>query len=332
MQPGVAALFAVAGRDPRQASAGDFGFAIGPRLNAAGRLADMTLGIECLLSDDPARATELATLLDTINRERRTLEAGMREDAEKQVDRAFALTGEIEPALAVFDPSFHEGVVGIIAARLKDRLHRPSFVFALGQDGALKGSGRSIDGFHLRDALDLVSKRHPGLLVRFGGHAMAAGCTIARADFETFRGALQQTAIEGLGVSGAERTIFSDGPLGSEHFDPTTARLLDDQVWGAAFDALAERRSRERDALETHARRAKTATEFSSPRPVVTHESVTLRSPERGLDPIPLSRPSESAPARQPAPHHDPVYGSQSTPTRVPMCNAWSSGVLEVAG
>jgi single-stranded-DNA-specific exonuclease len=237
MQPGIAALFAVAGRDPRQASAGDFGFAIGPRLNAAGRLADMTIGIECLLSDDPVRAHELATLLDAMNRERRTLEAGMRDDAEAQVDRAFALSGEVEPALAVFDPSFHEGVVGIIAARLKDRLHRPSFVFALGQDGALKGSGRSIDGFHLRDALDLVSKRHPALLVRFGGHAMAAGCTIARADFETFRDALQQVAAEGLGANALERTVFSDGPLAAEHFDPRTARLLEDQVWGAAFDA-----------------------------------------------------------------------------------------------
>jgi len=234
---GIAALFAVAGRDPSQASAADFGFAIAPRLNAAGRLADMTLGIECLLSDDAARATELAAMLDAINRERRTIEATMREDAEAQVDRAFALSGEAEPALAVFDPSFHEGVVGIIASRLKDRLHRPSFVFALGQDGALKGSGRSIDGFHLRDALDLVSKRHPGLLVRFGGHSMAAGCTIAAADFETFRAALQVVAREGLGAGAVERTIFSDGPLGAEHFDAATARLLDDQVWGAAFDA-----------------------------------------------------------------------------------------------
>ena len=237
MQQGVAALFAVAGREPRQASAADFGFAIGPRLNAAGRLADMTLGIECLLTDDPARANELATLLDTINRERRTLEAGMRGDAEKQVDRAFALTGKIEPALAVFDPSFHEGVVGIIASRLKDRLHRPSFVFALGQDGALKGSGRSIEGFHLRDALDLVSKRHPGLLVRFGGHAMAAGCTIAAADFEVFRGALQGVAREGLDAATLERTLVSDGPLAAEHFDPATVRLLEGQVWGSAFDA-----------------------------------------------------------------------------------------------
>ena len=234
---GVAALFAVAGRDPRQASAADFGFAIAPRLNAAGRLADMTLGIECLLSDDAARAAELAGMLDAINRERRTIEATMREDAEAQVDRAFALSGEAEPALAVFDPSFHEGVVGIIASRLKDRLHRPSFVFALGQDGSLKGSGRSIDGFHLRDALDLVSKRHPGLLLRFGGHSMAAGCTIAAAGLATFRAALQGVAREGLGAGAVERTIFSDGPLGAEHFDPATARLLDDQVWGAAFDA-----------------------------------------------------------------------------------------------
>ena len=237
MQPGVAALFAVAGREPRQASAADFGFAIGPRLNAAGRLADMTLGIECLLSDDAARAHELAATLDAINRERRTLEATMREDAEAQVDRAFALSGAVEPALAVFDPSFHEGVVGIIASRLKDRLHRPSFVFALGQDGALKGSGRSIEGFHLRDALDLVSKRHPGLLVRFGGHAMAAGCTIAAADFEVFRGALQGVAREGLDAATLERTLISDGPLAAEHFDPATVRLLDDQVWGSAFDA-----------------------------------------------------------------------------------------------
>ncbi len=194
MQPGVAALFAAAGRDPRQASAGDFGFALGPRLNAAGRLADMTLGIECLLADDPARAAELAGALDAINRERRTVEAGMREQAERLVDRALAAAGEVDAAFAVYDPDFHEGVVGIIASRLKDRLHRPTFVFALGQDGALKGSGRSVEGLHLRDALDLVSKHHPQLLKRFGGHAMAAGCTIAPESLELFRSALQEAA------------------------------------------------------------------------------------------------------------------------------------------
>ena len=196
MQPGVAALFAAAGRDPRQASAGDFGFALGPRLNAAGRLADMTLGIECLLTDDPARAAELAGALDAINRERRTVEAGMREQAERLVDRALAAAGEVDAAFAVYDPDFHEGVVGIIASRLKDRLHRPTFVFALGQDGALKGSGRSVEGLHLRDALDLVSKRHPGVLKRFGGHAMAAGCTIALESLDLFRSALQDAARE----------------------------------------------------------------------------------------------------------------------------------------
>ena len=237
MQAGVAALFAVAGRDPAEASAADFGFALGPRLNAAGRLADMTLGIECLLTDDAARAHELAAALDAMNRERRTLEAGMREGAETQVDRALALTGEIEPALAVFDESFHEGVVGIIASRLKDRAHRPAFVFAVGQDGLLKGSGRSIEGFHLRDALDLISKRQPALLVRFGGHAMAAGCTIARADFETFRTALQAVAADGLGASSHERAVLSDGPLDARHFDAATVRILDAEVWGPAFDS-----------------------------------------------------------------------------------------------
>ena len=237
MQAGVAALFAVAGRNPAEASAADFGFALGPRLNAAGRLADMTLGIECLLTDDAGRAQEIAAALDAMNRERRTLEAGMREDAEAQVDRALALTGEIEPALVVFDESFHEGVVGIIASRLKDRAHRPAFVFAVGQDGLLKGSGRSIEGFHLRDALDLVSKRQPALLVRFGGHAMAAGCTIARADFEAFRCALQEVAADGLGAASHERAVLSDGPLDARHFDAATVRVLDAEVWGPAFDS-----------------------------------------------------------------------------------------------
>ena len=237
MQAGLAALFEVAGRDPRQASAADFGFSIGPRLNAAGRLADMTLGIECLLSDDPTRAGELARQLDAMNVERRSLEAGMRDEAEAQVDRAIALSGAVDAAVAVFDPGFHEGIVGIIASRLKDRLHRPVFVFAPGQDGSLKGSGRSIEGFHLRDALDLVSKRQPSLLKRFGGHAMAAGCTIGSGDFDTFRAAFVAVARESLGAVAAERTLFSDGPLDASHFDVATARLLESQVWGAAFDA-----------------------------------------------------------------------------------------------
>jgi single-stranded-DNA-specific exonuclease len=236
MQPGIAALFAVAGRDPRDAAAADFGFALGPRLNAAGRLADMTLGIECLLTDDAARAAELATALDAINRERRQLEAGMREDAEALVDRALAAAGTVAPAFAVFDPGFHEGVVGIIASRLKDRLQRPTFVFALGQDGDLKGSGRSVEGVHLRDVLDLVSKRQPQLLKRFGGHSMAAGCTIARADLDPFRAALRDAA-QALGAAPAEQRIATDGPLAVAHWNADTVRLIERQVWGAAFEA-----------------------------------------------------------------------------------------------
>ncbi|MGZ5251040.1 MAG: single-stranded-DNA-specific exonuclease RecJ [Caldimonas sp.] len=236
MQPGVAALFAVAGRDPRQASAADFGFAIGPRLNAAGRLADMTLGIECLLCDDAGRAAELAGALDAINRERRSVEAGMREQAEALVDRALAEAGSVEAAFAVYDPAFHEGVVGIIASRLKDRLQRPTFVFALGQDGSLKGSGRSVEGLHLRDALDLVSKRHPSLLRRFGGHAMAAGCTIASDSIELFRSAFQAAAAALTTAPPAHR-VASDGPLAAEHWNVATARLIEAQVWGASFEA-----------------------------------------------------------------------------------------------
>ena len=235
MQPGLAALFAAAGRDARRASAFDFGFALGPRINAAGRLADMTLGIECLLTDDAQRAAELAKTLDAINRERRELESGLREQAEALLD-ALMPRGDPPPALALFDPGFHEGVVGIVAARLKDRVHRPTFVFARGQDGALKGSGRSIPGFHLRDALDLVSKRHPGLLRRFGGHAMAAGATLAEADLPSFAAAFEQVAREGLDAATLARTLLTDGPLEPAQFEAGTVRTLDAQVWGQAFE------------------------------------------------------------------------------------------------
>jgi len=238
MQPGIAALFAVAARQPARAAAFDLGFALGPRINAAGRLADMTLGIECLLTDDASRAADLARQLDAINRERREVEAGMREQAEAALEHLMPESGAAEPppALALFDPTFHEGVVGIVAGRLKDRLHRPTFVFALGADGALKGSGRSIPGFHLRDALDLVAKRHPGVLLRFGGHAMAAGCTIARAQFETFDAALQRVASEWLDVATLTRRVRTDGALALEYFNAETVAALDAQVWGQAFE------------------------------------------------------------------------------------------------
>ncbi len=237
MQPGVAALFSAAGRDAAQASTTDLGFTLGPRINAAGRLSDMTLGIECLLTDDSTRAAELAKLLDEINRERRDIEAGMREQAEMKLDALMPL-GDAPPAICIFEPEFHEGVVGIVASRLKDRLHRPTFVFARGMDGSLKGSGRSIAGFHLRDALDLVAKRHPEVLKKFGGHAMAAGCTLSdEAAFTTFDAALQQVAREWLDASALTRTLRTDGPLPAEAFTVSTVQLIEGQVWGQAFEA-----------------------------------------------------------------------------------------------
>jgi len=237
LQPGLAALFAVAGRDPRRAAGFDFGFALGPRINAAGRLSDMTLGIECLVTDDVVRAAELAAQLDAINRERRSVEAVMREQAETAVERLAPADAAAPPALCLFDETFHEGVVGIVAGRLKDRLHRPTFVFARGADGLLKGSGRSIAGFHLRDALDLVSKRHPGLLRRFGGHAMAAGASIAAEAFDTFAAALQQVAVESIDPAMLARTVRTDGPLAVEWFNAETVAVLDTQVWGQGFEA-----------------------------------------------------------------------------------------------
>jgi single-stranded-DNA-specific exonuclease len=236
MSAGVAALYAVAQRESARAAAFDFGFTLGPRINAAGRLADMTLGIECLVTDDAPRAADLAQQLDAINRERREVEAGMSEQAELALEHLMP-EGEPPPALALFDPEFHEGVVGIVAGRLKDRLHRPTFVFALAQDGSLKGSGRSIPGFHLRDALDLVAKRHPGVLKRFGGHAMAAGCTLDEDHFDTFDAALQQVAREWLDAATLTRRVFTDGPLALEYFNCETVATLDGQVWGQAFEA-----------------------------------------------------------------------------------------------
>ncbi|MES2185460.1 MAG: single-stranded-DNA-specific exonuclease RecJ [Pseudomonadota bacterium] len=248
MPAGLAALFAAASRSTAMATTFDFGFALGPRINAAGRLADMTLGIECLLTDDAARAAELAHTLDAINRERREIEGGMREQALLLAEHFFDADGNAAdggdtppPALCVFDASFHEGVVGIVASRLKDKLHRPVFVFAAsaapGKEQEIKGSGRSIPGFHLRDALDLVAKRHPGVLLKFGGHAMAAGCTVARGHFETFRDALAQVAHEWLDAATLTRRIETDGPLLPEYRRAEMVDVLHREVWGQGFAA-----------------------------------------------------------------------------------------------
>ncbi|KWT78667.1 MULTISPECIES: single-stranded-DNA-specific exonuclease RecJ [unclassified Variovorax] len=241
MPAGLAALFKAAGRNAAAATTFDFGFALGPRINAAGRLADMTLGIECLTTDDSARAEELARLLDGINRERRDIEGGMREQALLLAESLFEEDGSETPAAAisVFDAEFHEGVVGIVASRIKDRYHRPTFVFAAsgapGKEHELKGSGRSIPGFHLRDALDLVAKRHPGVLLRFGGHAMAAGCTVAREHFETFERALAQVAAEWLDAAALMRRLDTDGPLAREYLRVDLVDTLHREVWGQGF-------------------------------------------------------------------------------------------------
>ena len=236
VQPGIAALFEASGRTLQRASAQDLGFAIGPRVNAAGRLAEMGLGIVCLSTDDEGRARELARQLDAINRDRRELESGMREQAEAMLAQVMPDDEDLPAALTLFDPDFHEGVVGIVASRLKDKLHRPTFVFARGQDGMLKGSGRSIPGFHLRDALDLLAKRHPTLLKRFGGHAMAAGCTIAEDDVGTFEAGLQEVAQATLDPALLKRQKLTDGPLPAEAFSADTVAQLDAAVWGPGFE------------------------------------------------------------------------------------------------
>jgi len=239
MPAGLASLFVAAGRKAEVATTFDFGFALGPRINAAGRLSDMTLGIECLLTDDPGRADELAKTLDGINRERREIEGDMREQAMMIAESLFDEGDEPPPAICVFDPDFHEGVVGIVASRIKDKLHRPTFVFAAsaaqGKEHELKGSGRSIPGFHLRDALDLVAKRYPGVILRFGGHAMAAGCTVAEEFFDDFENGLNEVAQEWLDAATLTRRLETDGPLNPEYRRVELVDTLHKEVWGQGF-------------------------------------------------------------------------------------------------
>ncbi len=235
LQPGLAALIKATSRDPKKASAFDLGFLIGPRLNAAGRLADMSLGIECLLTDDPSRALQIAQELDTLNRTRREIEAGMQEQAMLLLESIN--TDEAAAGIALFDASWHEGVVGILASRIKEKLHRPVFAFAPSEGGIVKGSGRSIPGLHLRDALDLVAKRAPDLLVRFGGHAMAAGATLKAENFSRFQQLFAEVAGELLAPSDLTRTLETDGALEGGYLSLETARLLENEVWGQGFPA-----------------------------------------------------------------------------------------------
>jgi single-stranded-DNA-specific exonuclease len=234
MQPGIRALFAAAGRDASRATTFDMGFALGPRLNAAGRLADMSLGIECLITDDISRALNIAQELDKLNRERRAIEADMQEGAMAELD---GIDPGTRSTLTLFEAEWHQGVIGILAGRIKEKFHRPTIAFARGNEGELKGSGRSIPGLHLRDALDLVTKQAPDLILKFGGHAMAAGLTIRENDLARFQ-ALFESVVHGL-IDPADltRNLETDGALEDSLYSLETARLLEREIWGQGFAA-----------------------------------------------------------------------------------------------
>lgn len=231
-RPGIQALFAAAGRKVERASADDLGFVVGPRLNAAGRLADMRVGIECLLAPDMVAALPLARELDRLNRERREIETDMREKALALLDGIAVADGA---SLTLFDPSWHQGVVGLLASRLRERHHRPTIIFADGGDGILKGSGRSIPGLHLRDALDLVDRRAPGLILKFGGHAAAAGLSLPRQGLDTFAELFEAVARESLSAADLTLCIETDGELAAGEFTLRDAEALRDTVWGQGF-------------------------------------------------------------------------------------------------
>ncbi len=232
MQPGIRALLAVAGRECSRASSFDLGFMVGPRLNAAGRLDDMALGIECLITEDYARALTIARMLDDLNRERRSIEAEMQLQAESLLE---SLSVGDSSSISLSDPAWHQGVIGILAGRLKDRHHRPVITFAPGDPGELKGSGRSIRALHLRDALDRVAKRAPGLILRFGGHAAAAGLTLRSGDFARFSELFEQVVRELVPPEALSRTIETDGSLETAYLNLDLARLIESQIWGQGF-------------------------------------------------------------------------------------------------
>ena len=232
MQRGLDALFRSAGRDARSASTRDLAFAIAPRLNAAGRLTDMAMGIECLITEDAARADEIAGELDRLNRERRAIELNMQDEALAAIE---ATEYSDSCTLSLFNPAWHQGVIGILAGRMKDRYHRPTFAFARAGSGELRGSGRSIPALHLRDTLERVSVRYPGLIARFGGHAAAAGLTLQESALAPFRDAFEEAARAALSPADLERVIETDGELTGDDFRLELAMLLEDVPWGQGF-------------------------------------------------------------------------------------------------
>jgi single-stranded-DNA-specific exonuclease len=235
-RPGIAALLRAGNRDPARCVASDLAFAAAPRLNAAGRLTDMSLGIECLLGDDPVACARMADELDALNRARRDIESDMQADALAWLRTMQDDATDLPYGLCLFEPHWHQGVVGIVAARVRERVHRPVIAFAPEEGGRLKGSARSIAGVHVRDVLDTVAARHPGLVIKFGGHAMAAGLSIEHANLERFRGAFDAVLRELLAHEDLEDVLYTDGALAPQELELGLARTLRAAgPWGQAF-------------------------------------------------------------------------------------------------
>ncbi|WP_419603021.1 single-stranded-DNA-specific exonuclease RecJ, partial [Thiolapillus sp.] len=235
-RPGITALLEVAGRNPRRAQASDLGFTVGPRLNAAGRLDDMSLGIECLLTEDPGRARELAAELDQLNRDRRHIEDDMRQQAETLLETVMLKESDLPWGLCLYDDSWHQGVIGIVASRIKERHHRSVIAFAPGDDGEIKGSARSIPGVHIRDVLDEVAAGSPGLLLKFGGHAMAAGLTLETHRLDEFKELFNAVLHRRLDKDAFEAVIESDGEIAAEDMNLDLAYLVEQGgPWGQGF-------------------------------------------------------------------------------------------------
>ncbi|TKD39835.1 single-stranded-DNA-specific exonuclease RecJ [Azotobacter chroococcum] len=233
-RPGLRALLEVAGRDCRRITSTDLGFILGPRLNAAGRLDDMSLGIECLLCEDEGLARDMAVQLDQLNQDRKAIEQGMQREALAQLKEL--PVEELPFGLCLFEPDWHQGVIGILASRLKERYHRPAIAFADAGDGLLKGSARSVPGFHIRDALDAVAAGHPGLISKFGGHAMAAGLSLPQENFAAFAAAFDTEVRRQLCADDLTGRLLSDGQLGVEEFHLDLARALRQAgPWGQHF-------------------------------------------------------------------------------------------------
>ncbi len=231
---GILALYAVAGKQPDRAQASDLGFLLGPRLNAAGRMDDMRIGIRCLLAEEIGEALHVAKELDQLNLARRSVEDQMKTDAAR-------ILGQLDIAntagISLYDPHWHGGVVGILAGRIKEQMHRPTIVFAGDGSGQIKGSGRSIPGLHLRDALDHLTKQYPELILKFGGHAMAAGLTIRESDFSLFQQAFDDLVDQLLPMEARSQSLAIDGPLVDSELTLNTARLLSEGIWGQGFPA-----------------------------------------------------------------------------------------------